>query len=150
MWKIAISYARGTGKDWARKLVTFRLVLGIWGSDTEMSSRYREITLSSFGYKNIWGGVQSVKGFATLRNVVNLGCFPFCQTNQLETSGIIKRKWNDIFQLKQSFQSNQAIHLHLDRNFDYCLAKRDWTREFWKWNSKSWSERTDRSKTYDM
>ena len=32
------------------------------------------------------------------------GAFPFCQTNQLETSGIINRKWNDIFQLKQSFQ----------------------------------------------
>ena len=49
-------------------------------------------------------------------------CFPFCQTNQLETSGIIKRKWNDISQLKQSFQSNQAIHLHFDRKFDYWLA----------------------------
>ena len=32
----------------------------------------------------------------------------FCQTNQLETSGIFNRKWSDIFQLKQSFPSNQT------------------------------------------
>ena len=44
----------------------------------------------------------------------------FCQTNQLETSGIFNRKWSDIFQVKQSFPSNQAIHLHFVRNFDYC------------------------------
>ena len=23
------------------------------------------------------------------------GCFPFCQTNQLQTGGVVKRKWND-------------------------------------------------------
>ena len=54
----------------------------------------------------------------------DFGCFPFCQTNQLETSGIIKRKWNDIFQLKQSLQSNQAIHLHFHKIFDYYFAKK--------------------------
>ena len=41
---------RGTVKDSAREFVTFRLVLGILRSDTEMSWRYREITSSSFGY----------------------------------------------------------------------------------------------------
>ena len=44
----------------------------------------------------------------------------FCQTNQLETSGIFNRKWSNIFQVKQSFPSTQAIHLHFVRNFDYC------------------------------
>ena len=36
--------------------------------------------------------------------IEDFGCFPFSQTNQLETSGIIKRKRNEIFQLKQSLQ----------------------------------------------
>ena len=53
-----------------------------------------------------------------------LWMLPFCQTSQLETSGIIKRKWNDIYQLKQSLQSNQAIHLHFHKIFDYYFAKK--------------------------
>ena len=37
-----------------------------------MRSKYLEITSSSFGFTKYSGRVQSVKGFATLRNVVNL------------------------------------------------------------------------------
>ena len=59
MWKIAMSYVRGTVKDSAPKFVTFWLVLGIRRGDTGMSWRHRKITSSSFGYNNIWGGAQS-------------------------------------------------------------------------------------------
>ena len=37
-----------------------------------MRSKYLEITSSSFGFTKYSGRVQSVKGFTTLRNVVNL------------------------------------------------------------------------------
>ena len=59
MWKIAMSYVRGTVKDSAPKFGTFWLVLGIWRGDTGMIWRHRKVTSSSFGYNIIWGGGQS-------------------------------------------------------------------------------------------
>ena len=40
---------------------------------------------------------QNSKNMREAFAIGDFGCFPFCQTNQLETSGIIKRKWNNIF-----------------------------------------------------
>ena len=54
MWKIAISYAQGTVKDSARKFVTFQPALGIWRNEPGVSSRYQEITSSSFSYNKIF------------------------------------------------------------------------------------------------
>ena len=59
-------------KDSPGKFVTCRLVLGFdvvtpeWVADIARSLLVLSATL------NIWGGPQSIKGFATLKNVVNL------------------------------------------------------------------------------
>ena len=67
MWKIAISYARGTGKDF----VTCRLVEYL--TYTWMSWRYCKIWLLVLSATiNSWDRAQSIKGFATLKNVINL------------------------------------------------------------------------------
>ena len=67
MWKIVISYARG--KDSVGKCVTCLLVLGFdvvtpgWVGDVARSLLVLPATI------NIWSGAQSIKGFATLKNV---------------------------------------------------------------------------------
>ena len=48
--------------------------------------------------------------------------------------------------MKQSFQSNQAIHLHFNRNIlTTARQSRTGNENFWKWNIKNRSDRSKRT-----
>ena len=70
MWKIAISYERG--KDSVGKCVTCLLVLGFDVVTSGLVGDIARALLVLSGTINIWGGAQSIEGFATLKNVINL------------------------------------------------------------------------------
>ena len=62
-------------------------------------------------------------------HVVHLGCFLFCHINWLETSGIIKTKWDDIFskRIKRPFTFPPKF-------WQFFWQSRTGNENNWKWN----------------
>ena len=69
-------------------------------------------------------------------HVVHLGCFLFCQINRLETSGIIKTKWDDIFQWNKVSKRIKRPFTFQPKFWPFFWQSRTGIENFWKWNGK--------------
>ena len=92
---------------------------------TEMSSRFARSLRVLSATINIWGGAQSIKGFETLRNVVNLGCLPILP-NQL-----VRNQWNYQQKMERHFSVETKFPTEI---FTTSYQSRAGNENFWKWN----------------